>query len=186
MRASLPTSKSCSLIRVCLSSLSRSNSQIVAQEIMQIVLPFSLFPTVELGLGDAKLQNSTAHSRRFSAALSLGKQAASMAPPRPAGLSRWCGTTWELEREELPRARVRFSPQRRPSLRSAACSLALSLIYVPPLTLTHSDVCRSFPTPDATKRPKKEFASMIIQTSGFPCGVSFHLYRDWLKRRTMV
>ena len=50
-----------------------------------MILPFSFFPTVELGLGDAKLQNSTAHSRRFSAALSLGKQAASMAPPWPAG-----------------------------------------------------------------------------------------------------
>ena len=145
MRASLPTSKSCSLIRVCLSSLSRSNSQIVAQEIMQIVLPFSLFPTVELGLVDAKLQNSTAHSRRFSAALSLGKQAASMAPPRPAGLSRWCGTTWELEREELPRARVRFSPQRRPSLRSAACSLARSYTFPLSPSLTQTSAVRSRP-----------------------------------------
>ena len=82
LRASLSTSKLWSLFCLCPSA---QHSQIVTQEIMQMILPISLFPTVELGLGDAKLQNSTAHSRRFSAALSLGKQAASMAPPRPEG-----------------------------------------------------------------------------------------------------
>ena len=145
-----------------------------------MILPFSFFPTVELGLGDAKLQNSTAHSRRFSAALSLGKQAASTPPPRPAG-GAVAVVRHDLGVGERGKSyRVHVSASLLNGVLVIARPLARSLIYVPPLSHPHSDVCRSFPTPDATKRPKKELASMIIQTSGFPCGVSFHLYRGWL------